>query len=340
MGYLRAYNASHPHLWTTASGQEWYERLYKAEVPAQSVIKADLEYVSHYWNSSGFDLWEEVQGLHFFTAMVQLRALREGSDLAAAFGDVGASEWYSIQAEVLEEELIPRFWDANKGHLIETLNSKRSGLDCGLLLGSLHGLPYPASTHTPVFPPHSDEILVSLLALVQDQRKRFPINSSPASEDDDEDEPVLEGTGLGRYPEDIYDGYATAHTKGGNPWFLCTSSAAEILFRTASHLAATSSLTISPVSLPFYAALLSSSSLDVAEGTYGPADALFYSVVENLVQLGDDFLKVVKKHAGSEGHMSEQFDRTTGFMRGARDLTWSYGAFIQAARARDATEGL
>jgi glucoamylase len=32
--------------------------------------------------------------------------------------------------------------------------------------------------------------------------------------------------------------------------------------------------------------------------------------------------------------MSEQFDRVTGYMRGAEDLTWSYGAFLQAVRAR------
>jgi glucoamylase len=32
--------------------------------------------------------------------------------------------------------------------------------------------------------------------------------------------------------------------------------------------------------------------------------------------------------------MSEQFDRVDGFERGARDLTWSYGAFLQAVEAR------
>jgi glucoamylase len=32
--------------------------------------------------------------------------------------------------------------------------------------------------------------------------------------------------------------------------------------------------------------------------------------------------------------MSEQFDSVTGYMRGARDLGWSYAAFLRAARAR------
>ncbi|KAF2708815.1 glycoside hydrolase family 15 protein [Pleomassaria siparia CBS 279.74] len=330
MAYVRAYNTSHPSLWTNQVGSDWFKPLYDSNMPADSIIKADLEYVSHFWNESGFDLWEEVEGLHFFTAMVQMRALREGADLARRFGDNGAAEWYGRQAEKMEA-FIPTFWDEAKGHMVETLNSKRTGLDCGLMLGSLHGFPAAYSEHTPVYPPYSDEILASLMELVQDQRYRFPINSAPISDDE---EIVLEGVGLGRYPEDIYDGYGNTKNSIGNPWFLCTSSAAEVLYRTSTHLISISTLTITPLSLPFYTALLSSSSLDVYPGTYTPNDAIFYSVVENLVGLGDSFLEVVKKHSGAEGEMSEQFDRRTGYMRGARDLTWSYGAFLNAARAR------
>ncbi|KAF2121379.1 Six-hairpin glycosidase-like protein [Lophiotrema nucula] len=331
MSYLRAYNTSHPSLWTSDSAEDWYMPFYHASMPANSIIKADLEYVSHSWNQSGFDLWEEIEGLHFFTAMVQMRALREGADLARAFEDYGAADWYAEQAETLQN-FMQRFWAGNKGHLIETLGSSRTGLDCGLLLGSLHGYPSPDSEHLPVYAPHSDEVLISLLALVQDQRARFPINSSPSSSDDDE--AVLEGVGLGRYPEDVYDGYGN-DARGGNPWFLCTSSAAEILYRTASHLSSSQNLTISALGLPFYDALLSGSSLDREAGrNYGPNDALYHSVIERLKSLGDEFLDVVKTHADAEGSLSEQFDRVTGFMRGAHDLTWSYGAFLQAVRAR------
>jgi glucoamylase len=55
---------------------------------------------------------------------------------------------------------------------------------------------------------------------------------------------------------------------------------------------------------------------------------------------GDQFLEVIKTHVDAEGSMSEQFDRVTGYMRGAEDLTWSYGAFLQAARARKVFMGL
>jgi glucoamylase len=320
MHYLREYNASHPSLWSSNQAVTFFEPFYQASMPPNSVIKADLEYVSHYWNDSSFDLWEEVEGLHFFNLMVSARSLREGSDLARSFGDHGAAEWYNEQAGYIAK-LLTKFWNAKKGHLVETLWSKRSGLDCGLLLGSVHALPYHTSSDEAIYPQHD----------------RFPINSSPSEDQDDDDNGVeeynFEGTGIGRYPEDIYDGYGTSN-RGGNPWFLCTSSAAEILYRTASRFSTSSNLTITPLALPFYQSLLATSSLDVEVGTFGPSDALYHSVIEKLKVTGDSFLEVVKTHVDVDGSMSEQFDRVTGYMRGARDLTWSYGAFLGATRAR------
>jgi glucoamylase len=333
MHYLREYNASHPSLWSSEASEDFFKPYYTMEMPPRSVIKADLEYVSHFWNHSGFDLWEEIEGLHFFTLMVSARSLRDGSDLARSFGDIGAADWYEEQAGYAEN-VLAKFWNAQKGHIVETLWSKRSGLDCGILLGSLHALPADGSEDDAAYPPWSDEILVSLLALTRDQRDRFPINSSPSEDQDDEvAENSFEGTGLGRYPEDVYDGYGTSN-RGGNPWFLCTSSAAEVLYRTASHILVAGNMTITDLGLPFYEALLTTSSLDVNTGTFGPSDALFHSVIERLQMTGDQFLEVVKAHVDAEGSMSEQFDRVTGYMRGAEDLTWSYGAFLQAVRAR------
>ncbi|KAF2451315.1 glycoside hydrolase family 15 protein [Karstenula rhodostoma CBS 690.94] len=338
MRYLRAYNASHPTLWSSASPgpESFYSMLYTAEFPARSIIKADLEYVSHFWNHTSFDLWEEVDGMHFFTAMIQLRALREGTHVARAFGDEGAARWYSEQAGYLER-FVRRFWNKDKGRLVATLWSRRSGLDCAVLLGSLHGLPAAGEQEEPVFPPWADEVLDSLMGLARDMGKRFPINTLAPRGDGDSGN-RLEGVGIGRYPEDVYDGYGTSV---GHPWFLCTSSAAEILYRTASHLSATGSLTTTPLNVDFYAALLPpSSSPDLfVNTTYAAAEEPFKTVVERLRHVGDEFLEVVKTHVDSEGSMSEQFDRETGFLRGATDLTWSYGAFLQAVKARNKAAG-
>lgn len=333
MNYLRAYNESHPDLWSeryrTASNP--FADLYSASMPVNSTIKADLEYVSHYWQESGFDLWEEVNGLHFFTAIVQWRALTDGAELAGRMGDHGAARWYRAQAGDMRTFLLS-FWNEEKGHLIETLDSDRSGLDCGILVGSLLAS-HDDEMDTP-FAPYSDELLVTLLHLVRDNRNRYPINAAPASSEGD----VLAGTGIGRYPEDVYDGYGTSI---GNPWFLCTSSVAEILYRTATHLNKTSALTVTARGSPFWEALIQSPAgrfKECANTTQGcqftPAHDIFHTAIDALRAKGDSFLAVVRRHADAEGSLSEQFDRYSGYQRGAVDLTWSYSAFLQAMKAR------
>ena len=50
------------------------------------IIVNDLTYIGEYWNSTTFDLWEEVRGSSFFTTAVQHRALIEGNNLAERIG--------------------------------------------------------------------------------------------------------------------------------------------------------------------------------------------------------------------------------------------------------------
>ncbi len=81
------------------------EKMYSNELPATLPIKKDLEYVSHHWKDSTFDLWEEVKGTHFYTLMVSRRALLEGAQLANKLGDNGAANWYKLQANEIALEL-------------------------------------------------------------------------------------------------------------------------------------------------------------------------------------------------------------------------------------------
>ncbi|KAI9827185.1 MAG: Glucoamylase, intracellular sporulation-specific [Thelocarpon impressellum] len=328
MHYLRQHNSTNPAVWhsTEPTGAaDWFRRLYEPVLPAESIIKADLEYVSHSWRLPGFDLWEEFEGFHFFTAVVQMRAMREGAELAAAFGDVGASSWYHKQHLHLRD-LVGKFWDAEHETLVATLNSSRSGLDCSILLGALHGADdFDQAAFD--YRSWSDEVLLSLLKLAQDQRDRFPINSAFSH--------PLFGTGLGRYPEDIYDGCGTSV---GNPWFLCTASAAELLYRAALHFKYQGSIRVSSLGLPFWHALNPHITRPcVLTARSHPS---FHVTLELLVEAADGFLAVIRRHADDSGALSEQFDGVTGMERGARDLTWSYGAFIEAVAARDAFVGV
>ena len=54
-----------------------------------------------------------------------------------------------------------------------------------------------------------------------------------------------------------------------------------------------------------------------------------------LLAHGDLFMERVKYHANPDGSLSEQMDRHSGYMTSARDLTWSYAAFLTATLARE-----
>lgn len=60
----------------------------------------------------------------------------------------------------------------------------------------------------------------------------------------------------------------------------------------------------------------------------------FDSIVLAVRARADAFLATVHYHARSNGSLSEQYDRYIGYQAGARDLTWSYAAFIAAVDAR------
>ncbi|KAI9618869.1 hypothetical protein H4Q26_012123 [Puccinia striiformis f. sp. tritici PST-130] len=63
----------------------------------------------------------------------------------------------------------------------------------------------------------------------------------------------------------------------------------------------------------------------------------FTKLLNGMSKWADRFLiDVTFKHFDpSEGRISEQIDRKTGQMRGARELTWSYASFLSALDARE-----
>ena len=55
---------------------------------------------------------------------------------------------------------------------------------------------------------------------------------------------------------------------------------------------------------------------------------------EALIRRGDAFMATVRDLTPADGALSEQVDRATGAQTSARHLTWSYAAFVSAARLR------
>ncbi|MCM0605168.1 MAG: glycoside hydrolase family 15 protein [Xanthomonadaceae bacterium] len=259
------------------------ELLYDSKLPAHTVIKSDLEYISYHWKDLSFDLWEEVYANHFYTRLAQYQALKRGAKLAIKLKDSGAAQWYETQSKLVYQSL-EKFYDQDRGIILVSINNKKnkrpmaeksSGLDVAVILGVLH-----AGNPDGKFSVFDPRVLKTAQAIEKAFGDLYAINKTKLDR-----EGRVMAAAIGRYPEDTYDGLATDGV--GNPWFLATHALAE-----------------------FYA---KRGELDRA----------------------DQFMRRSRYHTARYGHQSEQFDRSNGMMRGARDLTWSYASFLSVMRYMD-----
>lgn len=182
------------------------------------VIQKDLLYVRDHWRDPSYDLWEEVKGDHFYTRMVQRRALLEGARMAGPLGLDGPQ--LAAQANLMSNEIL-KHWDATRGYFVATLNwtdgldYKASNLDASFVLGILHG-------HTDDgFLPYTDSRVLQTVQKVIDAFKPlYGVNAFAG----------VPGVAIGRYVEDRYAG---ENFNGGNPWVLLTAAMSQYLNRAA-----------------------------------------------------------------------------------------------------------
>ncbi|RYZ73886.1 MAG: glucoamylase [Proteobacteria bacterium] len=294
--------------------------LYRGEIPASTVIKADLEYVAHHWQDSNFDLWEEIYGDHFYTRIVQYRGLIEGARLARFLNDSGAADFYERQAGLIHDSL-NAFWNPSKGYFDATIRRrggaahKSSQLDVAVILGVLH-----AEFDTGAFSIEDSRVLATALRLEEAFRALYPINHFPADV----------APAIGRYPEDTYDGYGTDGR--GNPWFLATHALAEFYYKLAVKTA--DQATTITVTKENRKVVQSSTGGNYLVGaTLSTTDRL--KLAQSFFAKAESFLARSKYHTPVGGSQDEQINRDTGAPQGARDLTWSYASFISLYEARE-----
>ncbi|HTN82113.1 MAG TPA: glycoside hydrolase family 15 protein [Sorangium sp.] len=303
------------------------EKLYDAKLPTDSVIKTDLEYVSHHWREPCFDLWEEVWGHHFFTRLLERMALVEGAALAARLEDAGAARWYLEQSRALGDELLLH-WDPGRNHLVATRDqdgwpSPRSGLDSSVIVATLGG--YATEEDLPLegvspYPVDQEQVLATAAAVERAFEAMYLINdpSMPNA-----------GIAIGRYPEDRYDGYRTDSL--GNPWPSLTIAFASYYYKLAERYLRQERAVLTSTNLPFF------QRLPLEDARFRPGEELlrgdprFGAVVDALRRKGDAFLGRVHQHINPDGSLSEQMNRYTGCQQGAPDLSMNYAAYILAA---------
>jgi glucoamylase len=295
------------------------EKLYDGQIPSHTVIKSDLEYVAHHWRETSFDLWEEVKGMHFYTLLAQRKAMVWGARLAQNLGDGGAARFYTEQASLMNQ-VIMDFFDGKRRSFsfIATmfqdggLLGKNSGLDSAIILGVLHGY-----ADDGFLAPSSDLILSSAHQIRLAFHSLYGINRNTSV-----------GTAIGRYPEDVYNGNGTS-PNGGNPWFLSTLAYAELYLRVRAEFLNAGLIRVSELNLAFMKTVAPQMNFQPGS-TYSSGTKEFAAIIEGLRAHADLFFARVLMHQGVGGHLAEQFNRDSGYMQGAPDLTWSYAAFTSA----------
>lgn len=316
-----------------------------------NIIYWDLSFINKNWEKDNFDLWEEVYGKHFFTSLVQLSAikisinyLKENNKSWSAMDDDNLINYNSllINSERTFNDMYKfimidsGYINSNKNFIVETpsILNKRSGLDIAIIISSVitHFEQNIFSNEIP-FDVNDSGILNTLYYLIQKMSILYPINHSNAK--------LNMGVALGRYPEDVYDGDGTSE---GNPWFLATSYSSEILYKLINNINSSGNDITIPLNSwdsQFWTLIFEGleESLDNAEEAKyqlvipfnSPA---FKQTMSTLFQLSESFLDKIRQHTSDKGDMSEQFNKYTGFMQGATDLTWSYSSFWAACHER------
>jgi len=278
------------------------------------IVSNDLNYVAQYWNQTGFDLWEEVNGSSFFTTAVQYRALVEGSNFAQTVNKTcdGCTSQGPNALCFLQD-----YWNGTS--IISNINlqgnKQRSGLDCNSILTTIHMYDPEGGCTDSTFQPCSSRALSNHKAVVDSFRGNlYPINSNLAPG---------QAAAVGRYAEDVY--------YGGNPWFLCTMAAAEQLYSAMHQWSTTGSITVDNVNSGFFNDLVS----NTAKGNHASNSPDFAKLTTAVRNYADGFVAIAQKHADNNGALSEQFSRDNGLELSARDLTWSYASFLTMESARN-----
>lgn len=119
-------------------------------------IYKDLDYVVSTWSNGCYDLWEEVNGVHFYTLMSMRRGLLDGASFARRNGDSTRSSTYTSTASSIATK-ISSFW-VSSGNYVQVSQSVTSGVskagyDCSTILAA-----NMAGYHDGFFTPGSSKV--------------------------------------------------------------------------------------------------------------------------------------------------------------------------------------
>jgi glucoamylase len=315
-----------PALQTLAILQAFGQLDQETQALATEVIAANMSFLlGTYEGPCAYtgqttSLWEEHSGYSFFARATQLKCMRAIS--ANTFGipvPPGTDEAVSWL-----ESALAGHWDGTRYlSLIAEPPGAQSPGDGA-----------PSDPAGPGYDPNIDIVMAAvygavpvtdtrLLATAAQLRSQWADSGSPSVYPINVADHDQRGIGpmMGRYPGDAYDGDTADPVIGGHPWALCTANFAELYYRLATEIARTQWLPFDDLSAPFFG------QIGIWSGS-STTDA-----VAALDLAGDAMLQAIVSHSDNL-ELSEQFDRTSGYEKSARNFTWSYAAFLSAVRAK------
>ncbi|KAL4081245.1 glycoside hydrolase family 15 protein [Scleroderma citrinum] len=276
------------------------------------IIQLDLDYVAGNWNSSTFDLWEEVRAFSFFTSAVQHRALREGVTLAKSLGKSTQASNYASQSDRVLC-FLQSYWNSSLGYIVANPGVQRSNIDANTVLASIHTFDADAGCDAVTYQPCSDKALANLKVYVDSFRSVYLINSGILAN---------QAVATGRYPEDVY--------QGGNPWYLTTFAVAEQLYDALIVWNKQGCFDVTDTSLAFFHTFDTS----LSTGTYCTSSSTYTSITSAIQSFADAFIAVNANYTPVDGGLAEQYSRNNGTPVSAHDLTWSYASALTSFSAR------
>jgi glucoamylase len=263
----------------------------------QELVASDLDFTRSSAREPCFDIWEEEFGYHYYTRLVQAEALSRGAEWLEETGDDARARACRSAADRLAPSL-DAYWSGADGYYRSRTGvaggAPERALDISVVLGVLHA-GRAKGAHS-VLDPRAQSTLTALEDLFDAE---YAVNH---------ERPPDCGPAMGRYAHDIY--------YSGGAWYLATLAAAEFYFKLAAALLSGVEMAVTGDNARFRERL----------GGENPANAA--------LERGDSFMRTVKVYTPASGDLSEQFDRTTGAQTSAKQLAWSYAAFLTAAASR------
>jgi glucoamylase len=302
------------------------ERFYDADPARHAAIQVNMQVVRNSLLKKTGNVWEDKRGFHLYNHLSHLDAMDKFAAFLDLLGDYDGAKSIRATADQVRPAA-DRFYDSNYGYLRATIDPEpgtdpKSSLDAEAILAVIHSGPV-----TGALSPLDDRVLQTMHSWVMSFANLYEINKLKKSATGED-----LGIAVGRYQEDKFNGYTTDASTQGNPWFLTTLAAAEFHFRFEYSLKKAGSIRVTERNLEWLRALgLARAPVVGQEIKSGTAE--FKDLIQANRRRAAGYIQRVKYHAGPDGHLSEEFNRDTGYMQGVEDLTWSHAAVLSLTRS-------